>query len=230
MGEMFLFHNFVKNEIIINMDLRDIRREYSSLKLSRKDLPENPVSLMDQWINDAIKFGVKEPTALLVATADKNGMPSLRTVLLKEIDDSSIVFYTNYDSRKGRQIQENPHVAVSMLWHELERQIHIEGIVAKVDEKESDEYFDKRPYKSRIGARISPQSQIIPSREYIMALFVKESLKYTGRHVPRPEHWGGYRVIPDRIEFWQGRESRLHDRFLYTKDENGLWNINRLAP
>lgn len=212
------------------MDLRDIRREYTSLKLSRKDLPEDPIILINKWVEDAIKIDANEPTALLVATADANGHPSLRTVLLKEIDDISIVFYTNYSSRKGRQIEENPHVAVSMLWHELERQIHIEGEILKVTAKESDEYFDKRPYKSRIGARISPQSEVIPSREYIMALFVKESLKYTGRHIPRPENWGGYRVIPRRIEFWQGRDSRLHDRFLYTKAENGQWTIDRLAP
>lgn len=212
------------------MDLRDIRREYTSLKLSGKDLPEDPIRLINKWVEDAIKIDANEPTALLVATADANGHPSLRTVLLKEIDDSSIVFYTNYSSRKGRQIEENPHVAVSMLWHELERQIHIEGEILKVTAKESDEYFDKRPYKSRIGARISPQSEVIPSREHIMALFVKESLKYTGRHIPRPENWGGYRVIPRRIEFWQGRDSRLHDRFLYTKAENGQWTIDRLAP
>lgn len=212
------------------MDLRNIRREYSSLKLSRKDMPENPISLVSKWVEDAIKVEANEPTALLVATADKSGFPSLRTVLLKEIDDQSIVFYTNYNSRKGRQIDENPNVAVSMLWHELERQIHIEGVIEKVSPQESDEYFATRPYKSRIGARISPQSHIIPSREYIMALFAKESLKYVGREVPRPENWGGYRVIPNRIEFWQGRDSRLHDRFLYTKNDKGSWDINRLAP
>lgn len=212
------------------MDLRNIRREYSSLKLSRKDMPENPISLVSKWVEDAIKVEANEPTALLVATADKSGFPSLRTVLLKEIDDQSIVFYTNYNSRKGRQIDENPNVAVSMLWHEIERQIHIEGVIEKVSPQESDEYFATRPYKSRIGARISPQSHIIPSREYIMALFAKESLKYVGREVPRPENWGGYRVIPNRIEFWQGRDSRLHDRFLYTKNDKGSWDINRLAP
>lgn len=214
----------------MDKDLRNIRREYKTRSLSRKDLLIDPIEMLSQWIDEAIKAEVNEPTALIVATATKEAFPSIRTVLLKEIDEGKIVFYSNYDSRKGRQINENNQVACSMLWHELERQIHIEGKIEKLDSKQSDEYFDQRPYKSRIGARISPQSHPIPSREYIMALFAKESLVYVARKVPRPENWGGYAITPTRIEFWQGRDSRLHDRFLFEKEENNNWKITRIAP
>lgn len=214
----------------MDKDLRNIRREYKTRSLSRKDLLIDPIEMLSQWIDEAIKAEVNEPTALIVATATKEAFPSIRTVLLKEIDEGKIVFYSNYDSRKGRQINENNQVACSMLWHELERQIHIEGKIEKLDPKLSDEYFDQRPYKSRIGARISPQSHPIPSREYIMALFAKESLVYVARKVPRPENWGGYAITPTRIEFWQGRDSRLHDRFLFEKEENNNWKITRIAP
>lgn len=212
-----------------DMNLGNIRREYSSRTLSRSSLPENPVELAERWIGEAIALQVHEPTALIVASSTPDGRPSVRTVLLKEIKDDRFVFYSNYESRKGKQIGENPHVALTFVWHELERQIHIEGIAERVAPEVSDAYFDTRPYKSRIGARISPQSQPIPSREYIMARFVAESARFALRHIPRPEHWGGWAVSVERIEFWQGRDSRLHDRFLYTREGEG-WHIDRLAP
>ena len=213
-----------------DLHLENIRREYSSLSLSRKELPDNPLEIVSAWIDQAIETKVNEPTAVIVGTATPEGRPSMRTVLLKEVLDGRFVFYTNYDSRKGKQIAANPHVALTFLWHELERQIHVEGTIERLPAAESDAYFAMRPYKSRVGARISPQSQPIPSREYIMMRFAAESLRFVGREVPRPEHWGGFTVTPSRIELWQGRDSRLHDRFLYELQADGSWSLERLAP
>lgn len=214
----------------MDLHLEHIRREYSSRQLSRGDLPTDPIDIVAEWLRQAVELQVKEPTAMLVATATPEGKPSMRTVLLKELLGERFVFYTNYESRKGEQIASNPHVALTFLWHELERQIHIEGTIERLNAEESDAYFDQRPYKSRIGARISAQSRPIPSREYIMALFAKESLRFVGRHIPRPEHWGGYAVIPSRIELWQGRDSRLHDRFVYQRQADNSWSLTRIAP
>ena len=213
-----------------DLHLENIRREYSSRSLSRKDLPKDPIDLASSWIDQAIAAQVNEPTAVIVGTATPEGHPSMRTVLLKEVLEGKFVFYSNYDSRKGRQIVANPHVALTFLWHELERQIHVEGTIKHLSPEESDAYFAMRPYKSRVGARISPQSQPIPSREYIMMRFAAESLRFVGREVPRPDNWGGFAVTPSRIELWQGRDSRLHDRFLYELQEDGSWSIHRLAP
>ncbi len=216
-----------------NLNLQGIRREYSSHSLSRKDLPNDPIELLSKWIEEAVSFKVNEPTAMIVATATPQGKPSMRTVLLKEVKEGQLVFYSNYESRKGVQIAENPNVAITFLWHELERQVHLEGTVERLAPEDSDAYFDVRPYKSRIGARVSPQSHPIPAREWIMVKFAAESLRYVGRKVPRPNSWGGWAFTPKRIEFWQGRDSRLHDRFLYTEQEDGkdfVWKIERLAP
>ena len=213
-----------------DLHLENIRREYTSLSLSRKDLPADPLEIVSTWIDQAIEAKVNEPTAVIVGTATPEGRPSMRTVLLKEVLEGRFVFYSNYDSRKGKQIAANPHVALTFLWHEFERQIHIEGTIERLPAAESDAYFAMRPYKSRVGARISPQSQPIPSREYIMMRFAAESLRFVGREVPRPENWGGFTVTPSRIELWQGRDSRLHDRFLYELQEDGSWSIHRLAP
>ncbi len=214
----------------MDLELQNIRRDFSVGSLSRNDMPADPIVKAEEWIAEAVKLGVIEPTAIILATADADGRPSARTLLLKEVHEGTFIFYTNYKGRKGRQIEINPNVSITFLWHQLERQIHIEGICRRVAPEVSDAYFAQRPYKSRIGARISPQSQPIPSRTYIMSEFVKESLKYTGRAVPRPDDWGGYAVTPRRIEFWQGRESRLHDRFLYELREDGSWSLDRLAP
>ncbi len=213
-----------------DLHLEHIRREYSSRELSRRDLPSEPYQLLSTWLSEAVSLEVNEPTAMIVATATSTGCPSMRTVLLKELLGDKLVFYSNYDSRKGKQISQNQQVACSFVWHELERQIHVEGTIERVSPEDSDAYFAMRPYKSRVGARISPQSEPIPSREYIMALFAKESLKFIGREVPRPDNWGGWAVKPHRIEFWQGRDSRLHDRFLYELQSDGSWSIERLAP
>ena len=213
-----------------DLHLEHIRREYSSRKLSKSDVPEDPTELLRKWLEEAVTLKVNEPTAMLVATATSTARPSIRTVLLKEVLGEELVFYSNYESRKGEQIAENPHVACSFLWHELERQIHVEGGIRRLSAEESDAYFAQRPYKSRVGARVSPQSRPIPSREYIMAKFVEESLKFIGRDVPRPESWGGWAVMPERIEFWQGRDSRLHDRFVYERQTDGSWHVQRIAP
>lgn len=210
--------------------ISDIRKDYRKNRLNRKDVPENPMILFEQWLQEAITAEVDEPTAVIVGTATPDGRPSTRTVLLKELINGKLVFYTNYNSRKGCQITDNPYVSLSFVWHQLERQVHVEGKAAKVPAEESDSYFKTRPYKSRIGARISPQSQPIDSRMQLMRNFIKESVKFAGQEVKRPEHWGGFAVTPTRIEFWQGRENRLHDRILYTLQEDGGWKIERLAP
>lgn len=212
------------------LDLEDIRREYNVGSLSRKDMPDDPLDKCREWLGDAIRLKVIEPTALIVTTASLDGQPSSRTVLLKEIsEEGTFVFYSNYESRKGHQIDLNPKVSLTLLWHQLQRQIHIEGLCRHVAPEVSDAYFAKRPYTSRIGARISPQSHPIPGRFFIVTEAAKEMAK-VGLKVPRPENWGGFEVTPRRIEFWQGRPSRLHDRFLYLLREDGSWSLDRIAP
>lgn len=213
-----------------DLHFENIRRDYAKHSLSRKDMPSDPFEKVHQWLQDAVEAKVLEPTAVIVATSTPDGHPSMRTVLLKEVLHNEFIFYSNYESRKGQQMRANPHVALTFLWHELERQIHVEGTVRVLEPELSDAYFDQRPYTSRVGARISPQSHPIPAREFIMTEFAKESLKFLGRKVPRPATWGGFAVKAERIEFWQGRKSRLHDRFLYLPKEDGTWSLTRLAP
>lgn len=214
----------------MEINLAGIRQEYTKGGLRESELPDNPLLLFDRWLQEAIDAKVNEPTAVIVGTVSVDGRPSTRTVLLKGLSDGKFIFYTNYDSRKGRQLAHNPFISLSFIWHELERQVHIEGRATKVSPNESDEYFRQRPYKSRIGARISPQSQPIASRMQLIRTFVKEAARWIGKEVERPENWGGYAVTPTRIEFWQGRPNRLHDRFLYTLESKGNWEISRLAP
>lgn len=211
-------------------NLAAIRQEYTKGGLRRSDLPNDPLTLFVKWLQDAIDAKVNEPTAMLVGTVSAEGAPATRTVLLKDLRDGKFVFYTNYESRKSRHLTQNPYISLSFVWHELERQVHIEGTATKVSLQESDEYFRKRPYKSRIGARISPQSKRIESRMQLIRSFLKEAARWIGKDVERPEHWGGFAVSPTRIEFWQGRANRLHDRFLYILQSNGIWEIERLAP
>jgi pyridoxamine-phosphate oxidase len=214
----------------MNINIANIRREYSKGGLNRSDVPDNPLLLFEQWLQEAIEAKADEPTAVIVGTVSPEGKPSTRTVLLKELCEGKFLFYTNYESRKGRHIAGNPNVSLTFVWHKLERQIHIEGEAVKVLPQISDHYFKTRPYKSRIGARISPQSQVIGSRGDIIQAFIREAVRYAGRDIERPEYWGGYAVTPVRMEFWQGRESRLHDRFLYTLESDKNWKIDRLAP
>lgn len=221
--------------------LSDIRKEYKKGKMTRSTISENPFEQFTRWLNDALHCGEDEPTAMIVATVSADGHPSTRTVLLKGVENGKFIFFTNYESRKGLQLAANPYVSLSFVWHKLERQVHIEGKAEKCTPQESDAYFSTRPYKSRIGARISPQSRIISSRMEIIRSFIKEAASLTGKTVQRPDNWGGFAVTPTRFEFWQGRESRLHDRFLYTLrekeyqlssplSESADWEIARLAP
>ena len=211
----------------MEINLASIRQEYTKGGLRESELPDNPFLLFSQWLQEAIDSKVDEPTAMLVGTVSPEGKPSTRTVLLKDLHDDKFIFYSNYESRKGRQLAQNP---LSFVWHQLERQVHIEGTAEKVPPDESDQYFKKRPYKSRIGARISPQSQPIGSRMQLIRAFIREAARWIGKEVERPAHWGGYAVIPERIEFWQGRPNRLHDRIVYTLQPDGHWKKERLAP
>lgn len=214
----------------MNINIGNIRREYIRGGLKESDVPDNPLVLFGQWLEEAIKAKVNEPTAMLVATVSPEGQPASRTVLLKEIHEGEFVFYTNYKSRKGTHLAGNPCISLSFVWHELERQVHVEGVAAQLPPEMSDAYFKTRPYKSRVGARISPQSQPITGRMEIIKDFVLEMTKNVTHEVERPENWGGYAVSPVRVEFWQGRANRLHDRILYTLKEDNTWRKERLAP
>ena len=212
------------------MDIASIRKEYLQGGLRRCQMPDDPLVVFEEWLGEAVEARLVEPTAMVVATVSQECRPSTRTVLLKGLEEGRFVFFTNYESRKGTHLAKNPYISLSFVWHALERQIHIEGIAMKVPPEESDEYFRKRPYKSRVGARISPQSQPITSRMQLIRSFVREAARWIGKEVERPDNWGGYAVTPTRIEFWQGRPNRLHDRFLYTLQPDGEWKISRLAP
>lgn len=180
-------------------------------------------------MDDVLKAEIVEPTAMMLSTASADGKPSARVVLLKGFDKEGFVFFTNYASRKGRELAENPHAALHFFWADLQRQVNISGSVIRVTAEESDEYFQSRPFTSRVGAWASNQSEKIDSRTVIMTRVAKLLVKYASGNVPRPPHWGGFRVIPDRFEFWQGRESRLHDRICYTLNDQN-WEISRLSP
>lgn len=210
-------------------DLFNIRRDFTLKKLDEKDILPDPVQMFEQWFNEAVSAEALEPNAMNLATADQKGKPSSRIVLLKQIKPEGFVFFTNYESRKAQQISENKYCALNFVWHELERQVRIEGTVEKISPKESDLYFEMRPVKSKLGAWASPQSRVIPDRNYLEQLMIDFNSKFTSTEIPRPENWGGYIVKPYLMEFWQGRASRLHDRIQYTLLEN-KWKIERLAP
>lgn len=210
--------------------LSDIRREYKKSKLTPGNLSDSPFEQFKHWLDDAMHSGEEEPTAMIVATVSADSRPSTRTVLLKGLENGKFIFFSNYESRKGQQLAGNPYISLSFVWHKLERQVHIEGKAEKCSPEESDTYFATRPYKSKIGARISPQSHVIGSRVEIMRAFVYEAARLAGQTIKRPDNWGGFAVTPTRFEFWQGRESRLHDRFQYTLEKEGDWKKERLAP
>lgn len=210
--------------------IADIRREYQMQTLLEKDVDQDPFLQFNKWWDDAIKSELDEINAMTLATATVNGMPSARIVLLKSVSEEGFVFFTNYNSQKGKELLENPNACLVFFWKELERQIRITGKVKKVSAAESDEYFASRPEGSRIGAWASPQSSIIASREIIEGNIVMYQKQYADEKIIRPPHWGGYIVMPSVIEFWQGRPDRLHDRIQYTLNEQGAWKIERLAP
>ncbi len=210
------------------MKIADLRNDYALRRLDETDVDADPCKQFHAWLAEALEAQVPEPTAMTLATVDAEGRPSGRVMLLKALDERGFVFYTNYESRKGRELAVRPHAALSFFWKELERQVRIEGGIERVSAAESDEYFASRPLGSRIGAWASTQSAVIASRPWLEARVKAAEAKY-GDNPPRPPHWGGYRVLPDWIEFWQGRSNRLHDRIAYTRAEGG-WTIERLSP
>lgn len=206
-----------------------MRKEYNKHKLEEADVDKNPIFQFEKWFQEAKDANVHEPYAMTLATANKEGQPSARIVLMRKFDENGIVFFTNYLSRKGKDISENPNAALLFFWHDLERQVRIEGVLEKETTEESDMYFHSRPHESKIGAWTSEQSKVIPNRKILDERFREFSEKFSFDNVPRPQHWGGYILKPNVIEFWQGRPSRLHDRILFTL-ENGQWKMERLAP
>ncbi len=211
------------------MDITNLRKDYCQAGLNREDLSETPFAQFNKWFEQAQAAGIEEPNAMSISTVSSEGLPSSRTVLLKIYDQRGFVFFTNYNSQKAQDIKQNPNVALLFPWLSLERQIRISGQVEKISTKESFAYFTSRPKGSQIGAWISPQSKIIESRNFLKQKLVEMKAKFSNGDIPLPSAWGGYRIIPTKFEFWQGRTSRLHDRFVYQK-HNKLWEINRIAP
>jgi len=211
------------------MSISSIRKDYQLQSLSESDVKQDPIGQFGKWWDEAIASSIDEVNAMTLSTVTAEGKPSARIVLLKGFDERGFVFFTNYESNKGAQLTANPFASLVFFWKELERQVRIEGICEKVSEQESDDYFHSRPIGSQLGACASPQSRVIESRRVIENNLEKLQDQYRDMEIPRPAHWGGYRVVPQAIEFWQGRSSRLHDRIKYT-NENQSWKIVRLAP
>lgn len=211
--------------------LADLRTNYSRASLDEADVASDPIRQFDKWFNEALDAQLPEPNTMTLATVDAEGRPSARIVLIKGVDERGFVFFTNYESRKGRELAHNPNAALLFYWIELERQVRVEGRIEKTSAAQSDAYFASRPAGSRIGAWASEQSAVIANRGVLEAREREFSERY-GENPPRPPHWGGYRLVPDAIEFWQGRPSRLHDRLRYTRDaaSNAPWTIERLSP
>ena len=210
--------------------IADIRKDYKLKSLLEKDVDANAIRQFDNWWNEALNSEIDEVNAMTLATASADGVPAARIVLLKGYDEHGFVFFTNYESFKGMQLAENPRACLLFFWKELERQVRITGLVEKASEQESDAYFNSRPIGSRIGAWTSPQSQVIENRDWLEERDAKYSKEFAAQPLTRPAHWGGYRVKPICIEFWQGRPSRLHDRIQYTLQADNTWTIERLAP
>lgn len=213
----------------MNPSIADIRTDYKLRSLNESDVNANPFAQFTNWWNEAIASSIDEVNAMTLATVSPEGRPSARIVLLKGFDENGFVFFTNYESRKGKEISDNPHAALVFFWKELERQVRIEGGIEKVSSDESDAYYHSRPTGSQIGAWASPQSEVIDNREILEHNYSELQKKFGNQEVPRPGFWGGYVLRPSMIEFWQGRSSRLHDRIEY-RLENGNWKIVRLAP
>jgi pyridoxamine 5'-phosphate oxidase len=211
------------------LDLQDMRRNYIKATLDEGSVDQNPFVQFETWFCEAKNALIAEPNAMVLATASSDNVPNIRAVLLKIFDEKGFVFFTNYTSDKAKEIEQNPHVALEFLWLDLERQVRVIGTCEKISYAESLSYFMKRSRDSQIGAWVSDQSAVVSSRKLLAMQIEKMKSKFKKGAVPLPDFWGGYRVKPTKIEFWQGRESRLHDRILYTKND-AIWNISRLAP
>ncbi|HEY9648556.1 MAG TPA: pyridoxamine 5'-phosphate oxidase [Chroococcidiopsis sp.] len=214
----------------MNSAIADLRRNYTRQALDETHVNADPLVQFQIWFDAAVAAELPEPNAMTLATATADGTPAARMVLLKGADADGFVFYTNYESRKGHELTSNPKAALIFWWAELERQVRIDGAIAKVSPAEADEYFRSRPVGSQLGAWVSNQSQVIPNRDVLETRLQQLTEQYQDQSIPRPPHWGGYRLTPSAIEFWQGRPSRLHDRLLYTRQPDGTWAIARLSP
>lgn len=210
-------------------DLTSLRQDYAGATFDELHAHPHPLIQFTEWFDQAMQSQLPEPNAMILSTVDIAGRPHARVVLLKVLDESGFVFFTNYQSNKGNELALNPNASLVFIWLELQRQVRVEGLVKKVSEAESDAYFQSRPRLSQLGAVVSPQSQIIPNRKFLEDKFAQLEKEYREKPVERPSFWGGYRLFPERIEFWQGRQNRMHDRLLYELSENG-WSIKRLAP
>jgi len=213
----------------IRKSTQNLRREYKLNKLSEETVHKNPFNQFEKWFQGAIKARLTDPNAMILSTADEKTKPSARVVLLKELSNKGFTFFTNYKSRKGKNLSENSSASLLYFWAELERQIRIEGKIKKISKSESQKYFDSRPIESRIAAWASEQSSVVPDRDYLEKRFKKFEIKFSGKKIPLPPNWGGLILVPEYFEFWQGRENRLHDRICYKK-QKGSWKIFRLAP
>ncbi len=214
----------------MNPSIADIRKTYAQAQLLETDTSSDPMEQFGKWWQQAVEAEILEVNAMTLATVTEEGMPDARIVLLKGMDGQGFHFYTNYQSRKGQQLEANPRAALVMFWKELERQVRIKGQIERLPEAESDAYFHSRPRESQLGAVSSPQSEIITNRSWLEERYRSVEASFEGREIVRPPHWGGYRLIPESIEFWQGRPGRMHDRLEYKKDPSGSWFRQRLAP
>jgi pyridoxamine 5'-phosphate oxidase len=212
------------------MNLEDLRREYTQRGLREEDLAPDPFTQFGAWFDEVTQADIREPNAMTLATATPDGQPSARMTLLKGVDARGFVFYTNYKSRKGNELTTNPRAALVFFWVQLERQVRVEGRVERVSGEESDSYFASRPEGSQLGAWASQQSAVLPDRGRLEARYEELRAQYEGQEIPRPSFWGGYRVVPEMVEFWQGRVNRLHDRLRYRRQADGSWAIERLSP